>query len=409
MRNKGRFAQHFKPGDLSAGARLLTEGTRSVTRLIEGVHRAVHRSIGLPVEPTHGRTAGITGLIYRTIEEFTGWVGRGTELALVDWENVQAPQASTPQREAALAVLNGVMGDRLVAQGNPLASNMGFWCNGNRLVPQPLLVLPEACSTVLLMLHGLCMNDLQWSQKTSEGATVDHGQALAVALNATPVYLRYNSGLHISDNGQQLATQLDALLKNWPVPVTRLVMLAHSMGGLVARSAVDVAQRQAQPWLQVLRQIIFLGTPHHGAPLERAGYWLHALLNSTPFSAPFSALARLRSAGVTDLRYGHVREQDWKGRDRFADGGDHRTTLALPAGVDCYAVAATLAAKRSRLADRLVGDGLVPLRSALGQHEQMARALHFDPRRQAVFLHTGHLELLSSTAVQAQLLKWLVQ
>jgi hypothetical protein len=411
MRSKRRFAQHFKPGDLSAGARLLTEGTLSVTRLVEGVHRAVHGSMGLPTENHLGRTRGITGLIYRSIEEVTGWVGRGTERALAAWETLQAPaadagQASTPQREAALAALNGVMGDRLQAQGNPLATCMGFWLDGKQLAPEQPLTLPDAKPTVIVMLHGLCMNELQWGS-VNEGVPINHGQALAAALGATPVYLRYNSGLHISDNGRQLAALLDALLKNWPVPVTRLVLLTHSMGGLVARSAVDVAQQQALPWLQSLQQIVFLGTPHHGAPLERAGHWLHTLLGSTPFSAPFAALARLRSAGVTDLRFGHVRQQDWQDRDRFAHADDQRTPLPLPSGVDCFAVAATLAASRSRLADRLVGDGLVPLRSALGQHDQAACTLSFGPQQQAVFYRTGHLALLSSLAVQAQLLKWL--
>jgi pimeloyl-ACP methyl ester carboxylesterase len=220
--------------------------------------------------------------------------------------------------------------------------------------------------------------------------------------------LRYNSGLHISDNGRQLATLLDALHQHWPLPLTRLVLLTHSMGGLVARSAVDVAQQQARPWLQALRHIVFLGTPHHGAPLERAGHWLHTLLGSTPYSAPFAALARLRSAGITDLRHGLVRDQDWQDRDRFGNGGDHRVPLPLPSGVDCYAVAATTAAQRGRLAERLLGDGLVPLRSALGQHDVPAFDLQFPAARQAVFYRTGHLDLLSSAAVQAQLLKWLL-
>ena len=296
------------------------------------------------------------------------------------------------------------MGDRLAAQGNPLAIRMGFWVDGKPLDGAQALALPGARPILVLMLHGLCMNQLQWS---SAGTPGSHGEALAAELSATPVYLRYNSGLHISDNGRQLAALLDQLLRNWPVPVTQLVLLAHSMGGLVARSAVDAAQQQGLPWLPALKKIVFLGTPHHGAPLERAGHWLHTLLGSTPFSAPFAALARLRSSGVTDLRFGHVRAQDWQGRDRFADGHDHRTVLPLPAGIDCYAVAATLAASRGRLADRLLGDGLVPLRSALGQHHQVAHTLGFAAAQQAVFYRTGHLQLLSSPAVQAKLLQWL--
>jgi hypothetical protein len=402
---------HVKPSDLRAGARLLTEGTRSVTRLVEGVHLAVHNTMGLPTDARSGRTRGLTGLIYRSIEEVTGWVGRGTDRALAAWETQLDPahetRPATPQREAALAALNGVMGDRLAAQGNPLATTMGLWLQGQRLDLQAPLVLPGARSTVVLTLHGLCMNDLQWSSHV-QGVRTNHAEALAEALGATPVYLRYNSGLHISDNGRQLAALLETLHSHWPVPLTRLVLLTHSMGGLVARSAVDVAQQQALPWLQALRQIVFLGTPHHGAPLERAGHWLHTLLGSTPYSAPFAALARLRSVGITDLRHGLVRDQDWQDRDRFAHGHDLRAPLPLPQGVGCYAIAATTAARRGRLAERLLGDGLVPLRSALGQHDLAAFDLQFPAARQAVLYRTGHLALLSSAAVRAQLLEWLL-
>ncbi|NVO06169.1 MAG: alpha/beta hydrolase, partial [Rhodoferax sp.] len=154
MPKQRRFAQHFQAGDLAAGARLLTEGTLGVTRLVEGVHRAVHGSMGLPTVPSLGRTRGITGLVYRSIEEVAGWVGRGTERALAAWEASQGPdyaaQATSPQRAAALAALNGVMGDRLAAQGNPLATSMGFWLDGQPLDVAHALHVPEARPTVLL-------------------------------------------------------------------------------------------------------------------------------------------------------------------------------------------------------------------------------------------------------------------
>jgi hypothetical protein len=283
---------------------------------------------------------------------------------------------------------------------------MGLWLDGRLLDPRAPLLLHDAQPTVVVMVHGLCMNHLQWSG-SAKGVGTNHGAALATALAATPLYLRNNSGLHIADNGRQLAALLDTLQKNWPVPLTRLVLLTHSMGGLVVRSSVAVAQQQARSWLQALRQIFFLGTPQHGAPLERAGHWQHTLLGSTPYSAPFAALARLRSAGITDLRYGIVCEPDGRTRDRFSDGRDPRSPLPLPAGVDCYAIAATMAARRSHLAERLLGDGLVPLRSALGQHALPAFDLQFPAQRQAVFYRTGHLALLSSPAVQAQLVAWL--
>jgi hypothetical protein len=152
---------------------------------------------------------------------------------------------------------------------------------------------------------------------------------------------------------------------------------------------------------------VFLGTPHHGAPLERAGNWVDVILGSTPYSAPFAKLGQLRSAGITDLRYGHLLDADWRGHNRFHRKPDSRDPLPLPQGVACYTVAATLSPQRGTLADRLLGDGLVPLHSALGQHEEPKRSLEFAKDAQLIAYRTGHMALLSSPQVQQQMLNWL--
>jgi pimeloyl-ACP methyl ester carboxylesterase len=221
------------------------------------------------------------------------------------------------------------------------------------------------------------------------------------------VYLRYNTGLHISQNGRSLAAQLAQLLGDRPHPVTELAVVAHSMGGLVMRSAIHCAQQEGAGWLKGLKHLVFLGTPHHGAPLERTGHWVELLLGKTPYSAPFAKLVQLRSAGITDLRYGFVADADWLGKDRFRRAPDTRQHVPLPEGVACHAFAATLAGQRSAVADRLVGDGLVPLPSALGQHDDPARSLVFDRSSQRIAYRTHHNALLTSPEVGQQLLEWL--
>ena len=172
-------------------------------------------------------------------------------------------------------------------------------------------------------------------------------------------------------------------------------------------AAVQAAREAGQRWPGLLRELVFLGTPHHGAPLERAGHGVDLLLASSTHTAPFARLGKIRSAGITDLRHGHVLDADWQGRDRFESPDDHRVPLPLPEGVACYAVAGTLVGQRGLLADRLMGDGLVPLNSALGQHEQAERRLVFARGSQFIAYRTGHLDLLSSPDVAAQVLAWL--
>ena len=402
--------KHLRAADLRAVAQLATQATAGVARIAEGVHQSVWGSMGVSGGKKPGTTRGLTGIVYQSVQDINQLVGKGLDAVFARLqpllERALTAPTDTPGREAVLAALNGVLGDRLQASNNPLATPMTLRYQGRALNLDEPPSLPEASSKVLLLIHGLCMNDLQW-QAGHDAETVDHGAALAQALGYTPVYLRYNTGLHTSQNGHQLARQLEQLVERWPTPIAELSIVAHSMGGLVTRSACHDAQLQGLRWPGVLKNIVFLGTPHHGAPLERAGNWVDLLLESTPYSRPFARLAQLRSAGITDLRYGHVLEADWLGRDRFARRPDQRQHLPLPQGIACHTVAATTAGKRSLLAERLTGDGLVPLNSALGQHDDPQRTLAFARASQWIAYRMNHLQILSSPDVTRQLLQWL--
>jgi len=384
-------SRHLRKSDIRGITQLATQAATGVTRIVEGVHKSVLNTKGLP----GGKVIHvISSLVYKSVHAATFAVGKGVDTALSKLqpllESAEDAEPGTRRREAVLAALNGVMGDRLVATNNQFATPMTLRYQGNALTRD----------------DPVCMNDLQWQAKQDE-TVHDHGEALAAALGYTPVYLRYNSGLHTSINGQELSAELEHFVEHWPVPIEELTIVAHSMGGLLTRSAVHYARQDDLRWPEHLKNIIFLGTPHHGAPLEQAGNWLDVIIGSTPYSAPFTGLVQLRSAGITDLRHGHVLDDDWQDHDRFKRKPDNREAVPLPAGVACYTVAATTASRRSLLADRLVGDGLVPLRSALGQHDNAQQYLAFEQDAQWIAYRTNHLDLLTSQAVSGQMIEWL--
>lgn len=244
------------------------------------------------------------------------------------------------------------------------------------------------------------MNDLCWRRKGH-----DHGAALSDDAGFTSVRLHYNSGLHVSENSRGMADRIEALVRAWPVPVDELVILAHSMGGLVTRSACHYAALTHHGWLKHLRKIIFLGTPHHGAPLERGGNWIDAVLDASPYTTAFSRLGKIRSAGITDLRHGNMLDADWAHQDRFERSRRRPCMVQLPAKVECYAVAASIA-KKSEVAKNLLGDGLVPLASALGQHTDPKRSLPFAKSRQWIGYGMNHLDLLDRAEVYARIRSW---
>ena len=399
-------AQGSHVADLRGASRLAIDATAGLTGLVEAIHANIARTptkLGGPI--VGGAVNGITGLVYQSIRGVTRAVGGSLELALRAVPSALGEMESTPARERMMAVLNGVLGDYLAATENPLAITMRMRREGKPLALSReglAAALPNAGAKLLVLVHGLCMNDLQW---TRDGH--DHGAALAKDLGYTPVYLHYNTGLHISSNGRAFADMLEALVAAWPVPLEELVILAHSMGGLVTRSALDVATGAGQAWPQVLRKIVFLGTPHHGAPLERGGHWIATVLGKTPYIAPLERLGRIRSAGITDLRHGSVHDEDWHGRDRFAHGKDPRRPLPLPRGVRCYAIAGTVGSTETPLRDQVLGDGLVPVPSALGQHRDARFTLAFPKSHQWIAADTSHFDLLGRADVYGRIRKWL--
>ncbi len=423
---------HLHPSDLQGLAQLATRGTLGVTGLVEKVQGNVYKTVAAPfgaagrafVDRAAGasgvKKAGITGLVYGSVKGLTRLAGGAVDTVLSQVATRTPVPASSPQREAMLAVFNGVLGDQLQEGSNPLAIAMSLRHQGQRLPLDKAALaqrLPQAAGKILVLVHGLCMNDLQWrgDETSLEGG---HGYAdrLARELGYTPVYLHYNTGLHTCVNGGQFAALLENLLKVWPVQVETLSLLTHSMGGLVARSACRSAAAGGLQWLGRLKHLVFLGTPHHGAPLEKVGNWVDTVLGSNPMTRPFAKIGQIRSAGITDLRYGNVLAGDGQNPDRFEAGPDTRPPLPLPAGVPCFALAATLAAASADLSGpaplegklaQTLGDGLVPLSSALGQHAEAGRSLNFPPDAQWIAFETGHVALLHSPAVYAQVRRWL--
>lgn len=388
--------RHLHGADLHGISRLGLMAVDEVLDLVESLHaRFLAR----------GAAGSLLGFAFRQVRAGSALAGRWVDARLAPLAGAGHGPPSTAEREAVLAALNGVVGDFLASSGNALAIPMRLRRHGRPLVLERTALgaaIPEAGGKLLILAHGLCRCDLQWRRNHH-----DHGEALARDLGYTPLYLHYNSGLHVSVNGRELAGMLDALVREWPVPVDEVAILAHSMGGLVARSACYYGRRARHGWLRPLRHMVFLGTPHHGAPLERTGNWLTVTLGRSRFTAPFARLGQMRSAGITDLRYGNLVDTDWEGRDRFEHAGDQRRRVPLPRGVRCYAIAGSTGRRLGDVRERMLGDGLIPLDTALGRHPDPAYTLRFPAAHTWVAFGIHHLDLLSRVEVYRKIHAWL--
>ncbi|WP_055443180.1 lipase family alpha/beta hydrolase [Lacinutrix himadriensis] len=387
-------------------SRLLTDATIGITDLVESMHQSVVHPPFLPSTPIQHLITNISGIAYKNIRWTTKLIGSTVDKALGKFVSLSSTMKTTEEREILQSVLNGVVGDYLEETENPLGINMQFRKEG-KTIPLDKKSITKAYPTIhgkiILMVHGSCMNDMQWTRKEH-----NHGIALAEELQKTPIFLHYNSGLHVSTNGQKLNQLLEELLLNWPVPVQELTILAHSMGGLVSRSAIYYAEQQEKSWTKHLKKVVFLGTPHHGAPLEKAGNYLDVVLEAVPYAKPFARLGKIRSAGVTDLRYGNLLDTDWKNNDRFKMQGDKSQHISLPKKVSCYSIAGVAGKETKSNIKQLLGDNMVGVKSALGQHENPDKNLSFKKKNTWIAYENKHLDLLNTPEVYAKIKAWML-
>jgi len=336
---------------------------------------------------------------YAPVRAITKLVGHGMDAAIIPFIQMAGKTQPSPEREAMLAAVNGILGDHLAATQNPLAIPMRLRRHGHPISLQRRDLQAARWrpgGKVLILAHGLCMNDLQWTRRGR-----DRAAALAEDLGWTPLHLHYNSGLHISTNGRGFAELMETLLQQWPVPVRDITIVGHSSGGLLSRSAYQYGTRAGHRWPRRVRNLVFLGTPHHGSALERIGNLLNVGLGVSRYSAPLARIAGIRSAGITDLRYGYLLDEDWRGNDRFRHSPDRRQPVPLPKRVRCFTIAASIDHNHA------IGDGLVSVDSALGRHQDPSLTLAFAARNQWIGYGLSHADLLEHPAVYKRIRSWL--
>ncbi len=390
--------------DVRGALRLIIQATEGVASVVEAMQQDIGGGPRLLRRPLAGIARIFSAPVHGVLRGMTRLVGGELDAALALFAPLLGESVPGPRREAAVAVLNGVVGDHLAESRNPLAIEMTLRRGGRPIdVDDAASVrgaLPGASGKVLVLVHGSCLGDRCWIRPDH-----DHGVALERDLGFTCLHLNYNTGRHISTNGTDFANLLERLVAVWPARVDVIVLVGHSMGGLVARSACHAGDDLRHQWRRKLTKLVCIASPHHGAALERGGHWIDVLLGMSHYSAPLARLGMIRSAGVTDLRFGNVLDEHWHGRDRFAGRGDTRTRLDLPANVQCYAMAATRTPAPGP--PPYASAGLVGVDSALGRHRRPELTLAFPPSHQWIGFGMGHLDLLGRPEAYDVLRSWL--
>ena len=385
-------------------AQLATMGVVEVTEIAEAIHREIIlRPFGRLNERNLKKwQRGITGRIYGTVRQVSMLVGNNMSTGVRIYRTLRRQKQAPPlprKIKRLVNVINGVMGDHLVSHHNAMAVSMALYEN------QEQRQTATISGRVVVLCHGLCMSHLSWH--VTEGVSL--GDRLTTQQpDITVLYLDYNTGQRISKNGRNLSKVLQDLLDANP-NISQIDLVGHSMGGLVARSALFYGKLQGRSWVHGVGNLITLGSPHHGASLERIGYYVQDMIAKLPFAGSLAKLGDLRSAGIIDLRYGSIRDADWKSLEgRSVLPQEFRHPARLPLDIHTYFAAATLLEDHYHSkATHLLGDGLVTIESALGEHTG-EHTLFLPESHKAVFYGVSHYDLLYNERVHQQVITWLM-
>lgn len=409
----------MRAAELRAFGDLAGDAAAGVAELARGVHEAVADRVFAALGPSAAAVRAthdtIAAASYRGAQALVGSLVRGAAFAGALALDGDAPSVSESERGRGLmAALNGAWGDRLAERGSPLALSMTVRAQRRDVGTDRASLasaFAEATPRVVVFVHGLGESEDSWRRRSARWRP--YGDRLRDDHGFTPVYVRYNAGRHISANGRSLATLLDELTGSWPCPVSELALIGHSMGGLVLRSAGHHGSEAGHRWPGRVRSVFALGTPHTGAPLERAAHLATYGLSRVPEVRPFARLLAVRAAGVKDLRHGYLVDDDWDGRDPDALRSPTATEVPFLEHADHYFISATLSADPDAPSGRLLGDLLVLRRSAWAQPARRrrpgsgAQRLRFDLDHYRNLGPANHFDLLNHPAVYEQLSRWL--
>jgi triacylglycerol lipase len=324
----------------------------------------------------------------------------------VSGEDPPCPSHTNSLGAWSRSAINALVGDYLNDDRNSLALRMSFYARNRPLNLSRDGILrthPQPTRKLAVFVHGLACHEGIWAfHDPMQGPNAtSYGARLRVDLGYTPFFVRYNTGLSIEENGARLSALLESLLACYPSPVDRLLLVGHSMGGLVIGEAARAGGRTRAAWLGRADQVIYLGTPHEGAPLARLGDTATTVLKivPNPITQLIGSIFDRRSKGLKDLRDGatgprqHLGEESTGGTPTWSPRTHHYMVVGMLAGDPDHPVSV------------LLGDGLVQIPGRRNRDRgEVGGAEHDDRIR--LFPSTHHLQLTRDPAVYEQIRRW---
>lgn len=379
------------------------------TEPVEGMHLAIADRwfdlMGPPIDPARNAYLKSVGAIYNSVRMTGSALGKVLAVGGSVVQRVRPVPRLWDSRvgRGVQAVANAVWGDQLASQASPLALDMSMRDgDGVQIQPTPdalALAFEVLTPRVVVLIHGLGETERCWTANPAAEAPLPGLAELLSSAGFTPLLMRYNTGRSVAENGLDMSDLLEDICRAWPIAVDEIALVGNSMGGLVARAAVQEGRSAQREWSKVVRRLVTLGSPHLGAPLAKGAHLASLGLRVAPETRPLSRFLERRSAGLKDLRFGSV-----GGDDLLTRGEAGCQVVPEPEGVTQHFIAGVFTGDPGHPLGTLLGDLIVRVPSGTGR----GRRRRVEAAHVTVIGGRRHFDLARDPVVAEQVRQWLV-
>jgi pimeloyl-ACP methyl ester carboxylesterase len=391
---------------------LIELATQRLSAPAEEVHQAIadgwFRVAGRSGSPAHTAHRNVTANLYGSIRMVGSVARTSLDIGATTIGKHRHVRTLWDSRIGAgvRAAANALWGDEFERRSSPMHTELSIYDANGTPVTADRAALTSAFEKptprLAVLLHGLGKTERCWNTKAADEGNIAGLPKILEADGFTPILVRYNSGRRVSDNGEALAALLEETTTNWPTAVDEIVLIGHSMGGLIARSSLYSARSADHDWINYVNHLVALATPHFGSPIEKGAHVASQLLTTTAVTRSLGVFINGRSAGIKDMRHGSIHPTDHSEHPESSEGG--RVVVAPPIkGIRQHHAVGVVTDSNSHPLGILFGDLVVRVNSATGV-SSTGRVASANVR---VFGGLDHLGLLHDASVHNQIREWL--
>ncbi len=256
----------------------------------------------------------------------------------------------------------------------------------------------------VLLLPGLLCDETLWRGPGNPEAM----EKLFASLGIFPIPLRFNPGLHFSENGKAFLELFEDIHSLPAFRDKKFHVISYSQGGLILRAALYLSQKNQSSISPFIDKAVFISSPDGGSYLEKLGFWLGLTLEKSrlPGVQMAGIIGNERSNAIKDLSHGIIRQEDWENSEKNPLSGlEHLVRYSSERyfgeldDLDAYQIYSVISKEENSLW-QWVGDGIVETGSLTYLSDRVFRKKSRPEHRVWELPGLSHFQIMHSEANQ---------